>query len=208
MAQQPYNTTMSWAQLIGAVNTDTAALYAAIAGIPAGATGANPTAKVAAAAVNGVAGTFMRSDAAPPIDLTISATWIGNWIFTPAAGVTQFNGLNGSGTYAVTIQGGTTAGDRGLRVLGGSSGTDYCLTLVNAAGTTNLALFYGNGSATLTKGLGVNGAAPPTQVTGWGTPTGAAVVANFNGATGTLVNCSTAIAELITILKAAGIIGA
>ena len=35
-----------------------------------GGTGANPTAKVGATAVNGSATTFMRSDAAPPIDFT------------------------------------------------------------------------------------------------------------------------------------------
>lgn len=48
---------------------------------PVTATGANPTATVGATAVNGVATTFMRSDAAPAIDLTMSPTWTGTHIF-------------------------------------------------------------------------------------------------------------------------------
>lgn len=63
-------------------------------------------------------------------------------------------------------------------------------------------------NTTIVGGLGVNGVAPPTQVTGFGTPTGAAVIANFNGAAATLAQCSSTIAELITIMKAAGLIGA
>lgn len=39
--------------------------------------GANPTASSGASAVNGSAATFMRSDAAPPIDLTAAYTWTG-----------------------------------------------------------------------------------------------------------------------------------
>lgn len=43
--------------------------------------GANPTASVGPAVVNGVAPTFMRSDAAPPIDLTAAYTWSGTHVF-------------------------------------------------------------------------------------------------------------------------------
>lgn len=46
------------------------------------------------------------------------------------------------------------------------------------------------------------------QVTGFGTPTGGAVVANFPGATATLVQTSETVAEILTILKAKGIIAA
>lgn len=42
-----------------------------------GAVGANPTASVGLTAVNGSALTFMRSDAAPPIDVGITPTWTG-----------------------------------------------------------------------------------------------------------------------------------
>jgi hypothetical protein len=47
-----------------------------------GATGANPTALVGLTAVNGVAATFMRSDASPPIDQAITPTWTGVHTFT------------------------------------------------------------------------------------------------------------------------------
>jgi hypothetical protein len=42
------------------------------------------------------------------------------------------------------------------------------------------------------------------SVAGWGTPTGPSVVANFSGTAATLVQCSNAIAEIITYLKARG----
>lgn len=106
---QKYTTTMSWQQLIAAVTADTTALYAGLS------VGANPSAKVGATAVNGVATSFMRSDGAP----------------------------------------------------------------------ANL-----------------------TQATGFGTPTGATVVANFSGTAATNSQMQATIAEILTVLKAAGIIGA
>lgn len=56
--------------------------------------------------------------------------------------------------------------------------------------------------------VGSNGATPPAQVTGWGTPTGAAVVANYPGATATLVQTSNVVAEIIAYLKSKGDFGA
>ena len=64
------------------------------------------------------------------------------------------------------------------------------------------------GGITVVNGLSMYNVAPPSQVTGWGTPTGAGVVANFSGAAGTLVNCSNAIAQIITDLKRFGIYAA
>lgn len=46
-----------------------------------------------------------------------------------------------------------------------------------------------------------------SQLAGWGAPTGATVVANFPGATATLVQCSESIAEIITSLQKLGIYG-
>lgn len=48
---------------------------------------ANPTASVGLSAVNGTASTYMRSDAAPPLDQAITPTWTGAHVF--AAGVTM-----------------------------------------------------------------------------------------------------------------------
>lgn len=52
--------------------------------------GANPTAQVGLTAVNGSATTFLRSDAAPPVDQTIAPTWSGKHTFSainPAIGI-------------------------------------------------------------------------------------------------------------------------
>ena len=51
--------------------------------LPAFPVGANPTAEVGLTPVNGIATTFMRSDAAPPIDEGIAPTWTGVHTFTP-----------------------------------------------------------------------------------------------------------------------------
>lgn len=52
--------------------------------LPSGAApiGANPTASIGLTVVNGIATTFMRSDAAPPLDVSINPTWSGNHIFS------------------------------------------------------------------------------------------------------------------------------
>lgn len=55
--------------------------------------------------------------------------------------------------------------------------------------------------------FGANGAAPPAQITGFGAPTGTAVVNNFPGATATLLQTSQTVAEILAILKGAGVIG-
>lgn len=49
-----------------------------------GASGGNPTGTVGLTAVNGVAGTYMRSDAAPPLSQAISPTWTGTHLFNGA----------------------------------------------------------------------------------------------------------------------------
>src|SRR5205823_2631098 len=50
---------------------------------------ANPTAKVGPTVVNGAALTFMRSDAAPPIDLTANYSWTGTNTFSIPIPVTS-----------------------------------------------------------------------------------------------------------------------
>jgi hypothetical protein len=66
----------------------------------------------------------------------------------------------------------------------------------------------GTASNYLAGPLSVNGASPPAQVTGWGTPTGPSVQNNFSGSAATLVQCSAAIAQIIHDLKAFGLYGA
>lgn len=57
--------------------------------------------------------------------------------------------------------------------------------------------------------LGVNGSAPPAQSTGWGTPVGGAVVANYNitDAGGANSNTNKAVAQILAVLKAVGFLG-
>lgn len=63
-----------------------------------------------------------------------------------------------------------------------------------------------SGNVTMTGTLGINGAVGSGASSGWGAPTGAAVVANFPGATATLVQCSNVIAALINGLKNFGLL--
>ncbi len=64
------------------------------------------------------------------------------------------------------------------------------------------------GNTVFTAGIGIFGNAAPAQVVGWGTPTGNAAVANFPGAAATLLQTSTAVAQIIATLKAVGHFGA
>lgn len=71
---------------------------------PATAIAANPTALVGPITVNGVATTFMRSDAAPAIDLTATFAWTGTHTFlTHPIGITS----GGTGTATPALVAGT-----------------------------------------------------------------------------------------------------
>lgn len=76
---------------------------------PAGGTGANPTASVGLTAVNGVATTFLRSDGAPALDVTITPTWTGLHTFArtvSTGGTAQQTLIGGSITStAINAQG-------------------------------------------------------------------------------------------------------
>lgn len=179
---------------------------------------ANPTASVGLTAVNGSANTAMRSDAAPPIDQTIAPTWTGIHIFqgsalsvraqiTTSAGFEGFRAQNESGSRKLEALfcGSTSAGAygaaAGTSVINAQAGLTLSINDLSAAAITSTGI-------TITGRLGINNVTPPAQVTGWGTPTGASVVANFPGATATLAQCSAVIAKLITDLKALGLYGA
>jgi len=116
---------------------------------------------------------------------------------------------NGGALYGTTSSG----ANRKLLSTGGSSTHYYgdtvpdILTHQFLAASGSLATLAASG-LTVTGGVGVNGAAAQAKSTGWGTPTGNSVVANFNGASATLPQCSAAIAQLITLLKADGRLGA
>jgi len=120
--------------------------------------------------------------------------------------------VNGAGSQTWTAQilnnSAATGVNFGLLIEAGTNASDEPLNILDKTGTVQQLLLRGNGTLFVRAGLGVNGATPPTQVTGFGTPTGNVVVANFPGATATLVQCSETIAEILTIIKQIGFIGA
>lgn len=81
-ADLPLATTLAF----GAVKPDgsTITIAGGVISAAPGVTGANPTASVGLAAVNGAATTFLRSDGAPKLDVSISPTWTGDHTFTGA----------------------------------------------------------------------------------------------------------------------------
>lgn len=75
-------------------------------------------------------------------------------------------------------------------------------------GTLNVAALVASGTIAATGAIGSNGATPPAQLTGWGAPTGPAVVNNYSGAAATLVQTSNAVAQIIAYLLSKGDFGA
>lgn len=72
--------------------------------------GANPTASVNTTVVNGVASTFMRSDAAPPVDQSMTPTWTGLHIFNNSSSAIRtpnIRALTGTGNNIVMAAGAT-----------------------------------------------------------------------------------------------------
>lgn len=118
--------------------------------VPAGTTvGANPTASVGLAAVNGVATTYLRSDGAPALDVSISPTWSGTHTFSntpvvPAASWTYAKIQNVSATSR--FLGRITAGAGSMEELTGTQATSLLnvftstlngLAPLSGGGTTN-----------------------------------------------------------------------
>lgn len=115
-------------------NTNTLTINAA-----GGGTGsAAPTAKVGLTVVNGSASTWMRSDAAPPIDQAIIPTWTG--LHTFSNGLTVSGGSTTISGYVLTLTatasvGGTNTGDQTLPV-GANPSAKVGATAVNGTATT------------------------------------------------------------------------
>ncbi|HOS83792.1 MAG TPA: tail fiber domain-containing protein, partial [Bacteroidales bacterium] len=115
--------------------------------------GANPTTSIGLTATNGTATTFMRSDAAPALDVSITPTWTGAHIWSALG---TFNlGLNASGAainlnnssdFATNINTGTSTGQINI---GGS-----------AAQTINI----GNGAAAKTVAIGSTNTTSTTTI--------------------------------------------
>lgn len=78
----------------------------------------------------------------------------------------------------------------------------------NVNGGAAVASLTAAGALALASNFGCNGAAPAAPVTGYGTPTNAAVQGGFDAATITLGDLAAAVAKLILDLKATGLVAA
>jgi hypothetical protein len=133
--------------------------------VSGGATGANPTGTVQLTAVNGSAGTFMRSDAAPALNQSISPNWTGTHTFSGAAPQIQFF-ENDQGTDELywrvrvetkimrfeTWDTALTAGHAALQIARGTGNTVASLTFGNV-GDTPTYTFAGTGLTTFNGGV-------------------------------------------------------
>ncbi len=159
-------------------------------------------------------------------NITLNAPTTGNTLVVNGNTNSSPEVINaGVGQYGLQINGGSFAGITLVSSTGtegtndlylfqntgvGASyfGTRSATTLnIQTNSATRLSI-SGTGAVSLSGNLGINGNSPVAQNTGWGTPTGAAVVTNFPGATATLVQCSEVISQLLTLFKLYGILGA
>jgi hypothetical protein len=97
----------------GAITASATIPYADLTGTPAIPVGANPSALVGLAAVNGAAASFMRSDGAPALDQAIVPTWTGAHVFSSSV---ELSGAITIGGLAVSI-GVADSGGVGFRLL-------------------------------------------------------------------------------------------
>lgn len=88
--------------------------------------------------------------------------------------------------------------------------TAYNAAVWSVAGTDNWIRNTNNimfsGSLSIAQGIGMSGNSPVSAQAGWGTPTAGAVVANYNGASATLVQTSNALSSVLTQLKLLGLL--
>lgn len=103
-----------------------------------GVTFANPTALVGSTAVNGVATTVMRSDAAPAIDLTANYTYTGAWTFS-RAGTTSALNIYANATTWQCVLGFAGAAEFKMDIASSATGLGVYVT-----GTKYLAVTAGN----------------------------------------------------------------
>lgn len=157
-----------------------------------------PSAAVTTLAVAGASGT---------IALQVNANASG----TASVAASFINGA-ASENWTVSIEnpGAATGSNFGLLIEAGTNASDESLNILDKTGTVQQLLLRGNGTLFVRAGLGINGNNPPAQSTGFGTPVGNAVVANYNinDAGGANSNTNKCVAEILAIMKQIGFIGA
>jgi hypothetical protein len=118
--------------------------------------GGNPTAQVGLAAINGSAVTFMRSDAAPALNVSIAPTWTGLHTFTKTVTISPTSGLVGltingaANQYAAQLIGSSTAGQSfGLSIAAGTNATDRAVDVENQGSSVVFFRIFGDGHGLL-----------------------------------------------------------
>lgn len=129
---------------------------------------------------------------------TITNAFGGRFIQSTASGITNNN-------FALSCEGDAMfrIGDS-LRIENGSGLATIAMTFTSAT----LVSMPAGVKLGLASSLGINGATPPAQPTGYGTPTGGAHQASFAAGAISLPNLAAAVAQLIVELKAYGLLGA
>jgi hypothetical protein len=133
----------------------------AVASGTAPAAGANPTGTIGLAAVNGVATTFMRSDAAPALSQAIAPTWTAAHNFAPTSAVTAIKATAFSAAVLAFDFIGLDNSNIGFFRAGGTNGGNV--------------VFYDTGAGTARGyiGFGPGGILPGGAITDFGLSAGA-----------------------------------
>jgi hypothetical protein len=151
-----------------------------------GVSGANPTASVGLAAVNGSAVTFMRSDAAPVLSQSIAPTWTGNHVFSGAGTPITVNAASsqvgvqinaGAGQFGLAVQGnGTLGSSYGMLLQAGTNNSDTAFQINSASASFTSLKVFGDGSMVL------GGSGTPGGAKGYGTLNANALYISGNAA--------------------------
>ena len=107
--------------------------------------GANPTGTVGLSVVNGSATTYMRSDAAPPLDVGITPTWTGIHTFSAQDVHNAGASLGTSGNLATARAASTTVGGFDLQDTVSRATGDLTYVLRNSANGNNMMVVTGDG---------------------------------------------------------------
>lgn len=174
-----------------------------------GASGANPTASVGLSAINGSAGTFLRSDGAPALDQGIAPTWTGAHTFTSQISEHQTDaGTSNNTALGMTIRRdstGTVAAGFGIGLnfqledAGGSSPNDVCRVVGSWAVATaggergRMTLFVADNGTSFAEGMRLEAAG-----------SGVAKL-SFFGATAVVKQTCTDLASVIAALQSYGL---
>ncbi len=108
--------------------------------------GANPTASLGLTAVNGVATTFMRSDAAPALDQGIAPTWTGahsfsNTITQTSASATAFqSGPNGGTNPVFRLVNNVAGAATGIQITGNAAGSGVLVQAISSGAGESLTI--------------------------------------------------------------------